>query len=438
MQTIENYINDKYDGSITWFEKEVQEGYHIQRISDVINNKNYLSGKHKILNREDGKWKGQEYITTKLVLQEAKTILNFHNTFLLGKPISLNGSDDIVKIYNDIYRKGRYNKIDFDILNNVLKYGDVFEYIYVDNGVIKSKLINPEDGYPIYSEDDCSYIGFIEHWTNNSNKVSYYNVYYQDHVEMWNNEGGELQKTSEYINITGLPIHYKNYNDMDNTCGVSELEDIKPILDQIEDILSKMTDAVYTLSLNPLPVSIGQRIEGTIPSDCVGYSLNLDAGEFKFVNANMDYSTIKLLLDTLHKKLETIAGIPSVAMGNGNVANVSEVSLSMLYSLAQVKAMLNEQWLREGFENRWEVFKRILEMKNIHFNDEEYIGCEFNYSRPINQEELLNNLHKQWEMGAISLQTIIEKSNLTTDVSQELERIQKEGNGVGDNNKNID
>ncbi|EKN43056.1 phage portal protein, SPP1 Gp6, partial [Clostridium botulinum CFSAN001627] len=193
----------------------------------------------------------------------------------------------------------------------------------------------------------------------------------------------------EKINISGLPIHYKNFNDSDSNCGRSDLEDIKPILDQIEDILSKMTDAVYTLSLNPIPVSIGQKIEGSIPSDAVGYSINLDAGSFDFINANMDYSTIKLLLDTLHKKLETIAGIPSVAMGNSNVANVSEVSLSMLYSLASVKAMMNEQWLKDGFYERFEKIQKILAMQGIVFSDDDYIDVEFNYSKPINQNELL-------------------------------------------------
>ncbi|SDL32136.1 Phage portal protein, SPP1 Gp6-like [Clostridium cochlearium] len=430
MQTLETYIQDKYKNNIFWFEEEVQEGHHLQRISNVINNKEYLSGKHKILKRMDSQWKGEEFITTKLIIQEAKTILNFHSTYLLGKPVSLNGSGDMVKEFTKVYRKGKYNRVDYKILDNVLKFGDCFEYIYVEGNKIKSKIIKSEDSYPIYSEDTGDYIGFIEHWTSCSNNVSYYNIYSFDKVECWNNEGGELQKVNEYINISGLPIHYHNFNNIDDRFGRSELEDIKPILDQIEDILSKMTDAVYTLSLNPIPVSVGQRIEGTIPSEAVGYMINLDAGDFSFKSATMDYSTIKLLLDTLHKKLETVASIPSVAMGNTNVANVSEVSLSMLYSLSSVKAMMNEQWLRDGFEDRWEVIRKLLEMQGITFDDNDYIDVEFNYSKPINNEELLNNLKTQWEMGAISLQTIIEKSNLTTDVQAELERLEKQNKEI--------
>ncbi|AKA71213.1 phage portal protein [Clostridium scatologenes] len=426
MQTLEQYIQNKYNSANDWFVNEVNQPWHMNRVSKVLQNRDYLKGVHKILEREDSKWKGEVFNTTKLILQESKTILNFHDTYLLGKKVSLTGSDDIVATFNNVYRKGKYNKIDFDILRKVNRFGDIFEYVYLDGGVIKSKLINSEDSYPIFSEDTGEYIGFIEYYTMDSNKVSYYNVYYMDHVECYNNENSELQLINEYNNISGLPIHYKNFNDYDEHCGLSELEDIKPILDQLEDILSKMTDAVYTLSLNPIPVSVGQRIEGTIPSDACGYSISIDAGEFKFVNAQMDYSTIKLLLDTLHKKLETIAGIPSVALGNSNVANVSEVSLSMLYSLASVKAMINEQWLREGFETRWEIIRKLLALQGIVFSEDEFIDCEFNYSRPINNQETLSNIKTQFDMGAISLQTIIEKSYLTNDVTGEMDRIEKE------------
>ncbi|EET84787.1 phage portal protein, SPP1 [Clostridium carboxidivorans P7] len=400
MQTLEQYIKDKYNNVEDWFVQEVQQPYNFNRISKILGNREYLKGIHKILQRENSKWKGEVFNTTKLILQEAKTILNFHDTYLLGKKVSITGSDNIVATFNNIYRKGKYSKIDFNILRKVNRFGDIFEYVYIDNKTIKSKLINSEDSYPIFSEDTGEYIGFIEYYTMDSNKVSYYNVYFSDHVECYSNESGDLQLINEYSNLSGLPIHYHNFNDYDDNCGLSELEDIKPILDQLEDILSKMTDSVYTLSLNPIAVTLGgQRVDATIPSDAVGYMINLDVGEFKFVNATMDYSTIKLLLDTLHKKLETIAAIPSVALGNSNVANVSEVSLSMLYSLASVKAMINEQWLHEGFETRWEIIRKLLALQGIVFSEDEFIDCEFNYSRPINNEEQLNNIKTQFDMG---------------------------------------
>lgn len=429
MQNIEMYIRDRYDNDIYWFEKEVEQAEHLTRITNVINNRNYLAGKHKILNREDSKWKEQEFITKKLILNQAKTIMNFHSTYLLGKPLCLIGSEKKVAEYQKVYRLGDYNNIDYKVLDNVNKYADCFEYVYMDNKVIKSKLILPEDGYPIYSEDTGEYIAFIEHYTCNSNCVSYYNVYYPTKVECWDNQGGELLLKESKINVSGLPIHHTNDDSR------SLLEDLKPIFDEFEDIMSKMSDSIYTLSLNPIPVSIGQRIEGNIPADACGFMINLDAGDMKYVNANIDSNTIKLYFEKLQQQLNIIAHMPSIALGNSNVANVSEVSLKLLYQLADVQAMLNEKWFRVGLNKRFAIFDKLLSMKGITFSEDEYIDVEFTYARPVNTSEVLDNLKKQYEMMAISTQTIIEKSPYTI-VGQELERLKESksmGNNMGNN-----
>lgn len=424
--SINEYITLNYDNSANWFEEEVKQGYHIQRISNVIKNKDYLMGKHHILQRENSLYKGQEFNTTKLVLQTAKTILNFHNTYLLGKPLTITGTELMVDKYNWIYYKGSYNNIDYKIIDKINKYGDCGEYIYVENGVIKSHIIKPEDFYPVY-DADYNYIACIEHWIDAGNNISYYTVYYADRVEMWNNNGGNFSMTDSKVNVSGLPIHYHNANEYDDCFGKSELDDIKPILDCLEDLLSKFNDGIYINSLNPLPVSIGQRIEGNISADAVGYVLNMeDNADFKYVTATMDYQSIKLLYDSLRKELLDIACMPSVAMGNTNVANVSEVSLKLLYQLADVKAMINEKFIREGLFKRFEIFKSLLNKMGIEFSNKDYVDVEFNYSRPVNTKDILDNLKVQYDMNAISKQSIIEKSPLTNDVMQELERLEKE------------
>lgn len=432
---IYEYIEKAYNNQRLWFVDEVDKTENVHRVTDVINNKYYLHGTHKILQREDFKFKEKQYITKKLILQNARTILNFHSTYLLGKPLSLVGSENKVKAYQDIYRKGNYSNIDFSILDTVNKYGDAYEYIYLDdNKNIVSKLILPEDGYPVITESN-EYVGFIENWTINA--ISYYNIYYPDHVEQWTNDeaNGEFYKYNESINLSGLPIHWHNNSDWDSNFGRSLLDDIIPILDEIEDLLSKMGDGVYCLSLSPIPVVTGQEIQGNVSADAVGYNLQLENGStFNFANAQMDYNTIKLYLDTLQKNLNDIAHMPSIITGNTNVANVSEVSLKLLYQLADIMGMLNEQWVRVGLRERFNVFDKLLAIKGIAFNDTDYVDVEFNYSRPINSQEILQNLQIQFNMGAISKQTIIEKSPLTNDVSTELKRIKKEDKEKQKNN----
>lgn len=52
---------------------------------------------------------------------------------------------------------------------------------------------------------------------------------------------------------------------------------------------------------------------------------------------------------------------------------------------------------------------------------------EFNYNRPIDTSEVIDQLNMQYNDGAISKRTYIEKSPLTDNVDVELKRIEEEG-----------
>lgn len=236
---------------------------------------------------------------------------------------------------------------------------------------------------------------------------------------------------NDAINVSGLPICWHNNSDWDNNFGRSILDDIIPIFNELEDLMSKMGDSIYTLSLNPIPIVIGQELQGSVSADATGFNIALENGsDMKYVNAEMDYNTIKLYLDTLQKNLNNIAHMPSIALGNTNVSNVSEVSLKLLYQLADVMAMLNEKWFREGLQKRFNMFDKLLALKGVTFKHIDYIDVEFNYSRPVNAEELLANIKTQFDMGAISVRSIIEKSPITTDVNQEMERLGKDKTNI--------
>ena len=86
--TIQEYIDKQYDGSATWFMEEVNQKNHVARIASVVANMDYLAGRHKVLSREDCYYKGKVLRTRKTILNYAKTVLRFHDTFLL-----LPGSD---------------------------------------------------------------------------------------------------------------------------------------------------------------------------------------------------------------------------------------------------------------------------------------------------------------------------------------------------------
>ena len=421
--TIQEYIDKQYDGSATWFMEEVNQKNHVARIAGVVANMDYLAGRHKVLNREDCYYKGKVLRTRKTILNYAKTVLRFHDTFLLGKKVSLSSNDnETVNTFNDIYRLGQYETVDYQILDRVNKFGDAYEFVYIDNGVIKSKVLDSACSYPVYDELG-EYLAFIETWTDVFSSITYWNVYYPTYVEHWSNEGADEHLVSTTMSV-GLPIHYHNFSDEDYNYGVSMLTDIKPILDELEDVMSKMGDAIYVNSLNPMNVAIGQRIESSIPSTAVGYVLNLDAGDYKVVSASMDYNTIKLYLDNLKQMLNDISCIPSVLGSSTNIANVSSVAMQILYAMAQVNADETKKWLNIGFRERFERFKKILSMQGISVESD--VDVIYNVSMPVATTEMIANLKALQEMGAISKETIMEKSDIVSDVEVEKKRLSGE------------
>ena len=423
MDRLSYYIEKQYGNNPRWFEEEVNQGNHAQRISKVINNRDYLSGRHKVLLRQDSQYKGKQLIVNKTIINYAKTVIKFHNTYLLGKPTALSCSDETtLNTFNDIYRLGQYATVDYQIIDRVNKFGDAYEYIYVDNGVIKSKVLDDACSYPVY-DDIGEYISFIEYWTDAYTAISFWNVYYPTYVEHWDNEGGELRLVSTDKSV-GLPIHYHNFNDEDYTKGVALLDDIRPIMDALEDTMAKMSDSIYVNVLNPMPVAIGQRIESSIPSDAVGFVMNLDVGDFKYANCSLDYNSIKLYLDNMKQFLNDVACMPSVLGSSTNIANISEVSMQILLMMANVYADENKKWLNIGFQERFDMFKKILAMQGISVNGD--VEIIYNVAMPVASTEMIANLKALQEMGAISRETIMEKTEYVSDVDVEKKRLEGE------------
>jgi len=429
---LQEYINRYYDGDSNWFVEYTSDYSNYQKISNILDIKDYLSGKHAILNKSIEMWNGKEFHPRTIVLNYAKTILNFSTSYLLKNPITILGDEDSVRIMKHIYKKGKYNKIDYDILDRICKYGSIAEYVYIDkDGNIQSKLINPEDSFAIY-DDQGEYIGFIEHYTS-INNISYWNIFDKDNVKKYDDFGGQVTFRGEFNNPSGLPIIYKNKNELDETAGRSDLEDYVNIIDNLEELISKYTDSIYRF-INPIPVVVGQKLgisksgEGAIPSALVGTGLNLDdGGSFGFANGQLDYQSFESVWKILYNSLLQVSSVPAVSMGAQDVSNLSEVSIKLLFSLADLRAGMNEMYLREGLECRFKAIESLLKVKGVVI-DSDGLDMVFEYARPMNSTDIINDLNTLRDMGAISLQSTLERCPMIYDVGTEMDRIKTEGN----------
>ena len=426
---LESYIAKKYDGKKDWFVDEVGQVYHQQRVRQILDLKEYLSGKHKILDKPSYMFNGKEYHPKKIVLQLAKTMVNFTTTYLLSNPITLTGNENVVKQYQSVYKRGRYHSTDFDILDRMVKYGFCCEYVYFDDEQnIRSKLLDSADCYPVF-DDRNNYVALIEHFCVEN--IDHYVVYTSETVEHWTNEGGDLRLVGTYVNISGLPIIYHNQDELGDL-GRSDLLDLIPILDNMEELISKTADA-YDRYLTGIPVLIGQQLKGDgLPKDVIGGGLVLEYGsDFEFKSNPFDHKGFESIYKTLTSTLLDIANVPAVSMSKTDISNLSEVSIRLLFSLADMKGALNAKYMRAGMDQRFNVIRKMLALKGVAFTDEEFdsLDYHFHFARPSNDKEIAENLKVLREINIISQETAVERNPYVVDVAAEMERLRWESSG---------
>jgi len=426
--TLREYIKKYYDNSPVWFQDEVTKQWHFERVQNILDLKEYLSGKHAILNRPNEQYNGKPYKTRKIVLQLAKTLLNFETSFLLKNPVTLISEDKTtLEAFKDVYEKARYNSIDIKILDKMVKYGETYEYIFLsENGNITSRIIPAEDSYPVFDETG-NMIAFIEFYIVDG--ISYYILYTENEVIKYTDDSGELHITGKYKNISGLPIQYKTINELDSCKGRSSLEDYISIIDSLEDLISKYHDGLYRF-ISGVPVLKGTGLvtkndRGKIDPNAVGFMLQIDdTANFEIVQNKMDSASFKALYEILMTQLLNISQTPAIAMNAVEISNLSETSIRMMYSLASVKARLNEDSLLDGFIQRWDKIRKLLALQGIQVSGN--ISCTFEYDIPLNATETINNITQLKQNGLISLETALSRTPYIYDVATEMQKIKSD------------
>lgn len=430
--SLQKYILDKYDGKSDWFVEEVATSWQYNRVINALDNREYLAGNHKIKKRIDEVHNNKVFKTKKMCLQYAKTLLEFETAFLLKKPTTLISNDlDALEQYKTVYREGKYNKLDYKILQSMVKYGEIYEYVYIDdNKRIKSMLFNAEDSFPIYDHTGAM-IGFINFYIFDG--ISYYTIYSEHTVEEWTDRGGDLHRTGIYKNASGLPIAYILSSELDELVGQASFREYIDILDGLEELISKNFDAFYKF-LSPTPIFKGSKLtqkDGGINEDVVGFSLQItEDSDFAYKTATMDYQTFKEMYKVLKQSLLDISMTPGVSMNSQEISNVSETSIKMLYSMAEIKGAMNSIHLEEGFEKRFGKIKKLLRMTDKEVKEDAYISCQFNYNIPQNEKEIVENINTlTGGKQVMSIDRAIEVNPYTLDVNNETKLLQEDKAG---------
>lgn len=423
---LNEYVKIKYGNKTGWFLEEIATVSNAQRIQKVTANKDYLDGNHDILKRKNFMYNGQLIEPRKIVINLARQLINWQTAFLLKNNVQVVGTERVADELNEINKRAKYNLKNTEILKKLLCFGECAEYVYLEKGRIKSKVLDPAEYTPIFNRYN-QLIGLVEHYTWNG--VSYYVVYDEDRVQEYTNENGKLQLTAQYASLTGLPVHYIADDMIGNGEGRSDLEDWKELLNNMEDLISKYTDSFYTF-MNPIPIVIGQELKGELHKEIVGQGLKLDdGGDFKYAMNKLDSNTFNSLYKTLNQTLLDVSATPSVALGKSEISNVSEQTVKLMFSLAEVKADVNEKHMKRGLYERYEKVRTLLEFRGFTMTDDEFYSIDFvfTYNVPMNNKEIIENMRELREMKGFSIESLLEKNPYVEDVQMEKQRLIQEG-----------
>mgnify|MGYP002510626031 CR=1 FL=1 len=386
-------------------------------------------GYHKISETPNFMYNGEMVTPQKVTLQTAKTLLQFQAHFLLKNPVTLTGKERIVDEFSKVNKLANYNSKNLKILSELLKFGSVSEYVFVNKkGYIDSKIIPADEGTPVYNQHN-EMIAFIQSYVFDG--IGYYTVFEEDVVKEYKHEGEAVHLIGQHANLSGLPIHYHSKSEYSEVEGRSALDDFMNLLDDMEMLLSKTLDATYTY-FQGIPVLSGQRLNTAngIPKEIVGGGLVLDDGAtFEFVSNELDIKAFEVLYDKLNQQLLDVSATPAVSMNRTDVTNLSETSIRLLFSLAEVKASENEQYMREGMLERYERVRKLLAYRGIDICDDEFATLDllFKYNRPSNDKEQIDNLKTLREIDGISVESMLERNPYVNDVAQEIDRMEMEG-----------
>lgn len=102
--------------------------------------------------------------------------------------------------------------------------------------------------------------------------------------------------------------------------------------------------------------------------------------------------------------------------------------MKLLFSQTDNKAKQTIQVLKEGIFKRFQYINKLLVLSGKDFSEDEMDSLDigFNVNRPVDTQSLMNELKMQYDMGAISIESIIDLSPYSMDTPLELQRIKAE------------
>jgi SPP1 family phage portal protein len=252
-------------------------------------------------------------------------------------------------------------------------------------------------------------------------------VFTKDTTTEFTGEKDTWLAKEENENLFGLPvIGYVNAEFHRQI--VSDIEQIQPLVEELEKVLSDFGDTIK-YHADPILVAFGQKLPD-LPARA-GKILNFEKGaDVKYLTWDQNVGAIEYYVKQLKELIFELTMTPKVLINPATVSNLSGVALRIMYSPASIKANAKELTLTSGMMKRYELLAKYFELKTGRKVDLSELDINFARTVPTNESELINSVLMMYSAGLISKETALQLAPYVEDPKAELEKMNEENEDV--------
>ncbi|MDR9504755.1 phage portal protein [Brevibacillus agri] len=408
--------------------------------------RSYVDGDQDILRKPEEKGKPNN----KIVLNFARKIIDFGTSYVASNPIRYTaneaeaGADELVKKLQAVLMDNDEESLSYDIIENGSLDGEVFEYYYFDEDgqiciaefkadeciavydtTVKAKLIAVIRYYTltdvdwnqkkliveVYDENEITYLrqegeGLVLDTSRQQNPVAH-NV-----SVLMKDQGGTLQQKPvvPWTHFVNRRRKHQANRDDGMIEGMSDLADLKPLMDAINKAVSGKVD-VQEYFKNPKVIFEDLDLDELLLYDAEG-NLITDVEKKKQYLAKQ-WSTSQILVgkravpvtwdlqdtheeNTINRLIESLldqSGTPHLRPDQVGTAP-SGIALKIIFYHADIKAGIKMRQYSKGFRNRIRILTGMLNQKYRKQWDYQVIDIKFSKNMPVNLVEMVDIVTK--------------------------------------------
>jgi SPP1 family phage portal protein len=417
--------------NIAELEKALVSPYALTTRTKAMQMFDLYTNNHAILEKPNKVVAGKTFRTTKLPLNMYQLVVQFVVDYLLSQPISVSHSDEqFQELINEFHKLNRVRHHNRKLLEAMCVFGNAFEHFFVDEeGNPRLRLIDNMAAIPYYDEF-MNLEMFIEEFKVqklDGTEQRICRVFTKDTTTEFTGEKDTWLAKEENENLFGLPvIGYVNAEFHRQI--VSDIEQIQPLVEELEKVLSDFGDTIK-YHADPILVAFGQKLPD-LPARA-GKILNFEKGaDVKYLTWDQNVGAIEYYVKQLKELIFELTMTPKVLINPATVSNLSGVALRIMYSPASIKANAKELTLTSGMMKRYELLAKYFELKTGRKVDLSELDINFARTVPTNESELINSVLMMYSAGLISKETALQLAPYVEDPKAELEKMNEENEDV--------